>query len=239
MAHSWSHPECVALLTVNGGKRSYHVGITLLSPIAPYNILHVGRQFLKHFGILPHNVAPHQHTHFTVDAMSFAVALLYDVIHPVDMLAIYLIGTMLTHIVPCTSAAQRLSLIAVDIKETTADTFLRGFLGKMLFSGDDIYKKVDVLSGGEKVRCMFSRMMLFGSNVLLLDQPTNHLDLESITAVNNALRDFKGVVIFTTHDHEIMQTAANRIIEITDDGCIDKVGTYEEYLEWKAARGAN
>ncbi len=119
------------------------------------------------------------------------------------------------------------------------DTFLRGFLGKMLFSGDDIYKKVDVLSGGEKVRCMFSRMMLFGSNVLLLDQPTNHLDLESITAVNNALRDFKGVVIFTTHDHEIMQTAANRIIEITDDGCIDKVGTYEEYLEWKAARGEN
>ncbi len=119
------------------------------------------------------------------------------------------------------------------------DTFLRGFLGKMLFSGDDIYKKVDVLSGGEKVRCMFSRMMLFGSNVLLLDQPTNHLDLESITAVNNALRDFKGVVIFTTHDHEIMQTAANRIIEITDDGCIDKVGTYEEYLDWKKAREAD
>ncbi|MCR5141691.1 MAG: ATP-binding cassette domain-containing protein [Ruminococcus sp.] len=118
------------------------------------------------------------------------------------------------------------------------DTFLRGFLGKMLFSGDDIYKRVDVLSGGEKVRCMFSRMMLFGSNVLLLDQPTNHLDLESITAVNNALRDFKGVVIFTTHDHEIMQTAANRIIEITEDGCIDKVGTYEEYLEWKASREA-
>jgi ATPase subunit of ABC transporter with duplicated ATPase domains len=116
------------------------------------------------------------------------------------------------------------------------DTFLRGFLGKMLFSGDDIYKKVDVLSGGEKVRCMFSRMMLFGSNVLLLDQPTNHLDLESITAVNNALSDFKGVVIFATHDHEIMQTAANRIIEITPDGCIDKVGTYEEYLDWKNTR---
>ena len=96
------------------------MGITLLRPIAPYNILHVGRQLLKHLRILPHNVAPHQHTHFTVDAMSFAVALLYDVIHPVDMLAIYLIGTMLTHIVPCTSAAQRLSLIAVDIKKTTA-----------------------------------------------------------------------------------------------------------------------
>jgi ATPase subunit of ABC transporter with duplicated ATPase domains len=106
----------------------------------------------------------------------------------------------------------------------------------MLFSGDDIYKKVNVLSGGEKVRCMFSRMMLFGSNVLLLDQPTNHLDLESITAVNNALSDFKGVVIFATHDHEIMQTVANRIIEITPDGCIDKVGTYEEYLDWKKNR---
>ena len=116
------------------------------------------------------------------------------------------------------------------------ETYLRGFLGKMLFSGDDIYKKVEVLSGGEKVRCMFSRMMLFGSNVLLLDQPTNHLDLESITAVNNALTDFKGVVIFTTHDHEIMQTAANRIIEITENGCIDKVGTYEEYLDWKKDR---
>ena len=116
------------------------------------------------------------------------------------------------------------------------DTFLRGFLGKMLFSGDDIYKKVDVLSGGEKVRCMFSRMMLFGSNVILLDQPTNHLDLESITAVNNALTDFKGVAIFTTHDHEILQTAANRIIEITEDGCIDKIGTYEEYLDWKRER---
>ena len=117
------------------------------------------------------------------------------------------------------------------------DTFLRGFLGKMLFSGDDIYKKVDVLSGGEKVRCMFSRMMLFGSNVLLLDRPTNHLDLESITAVNNGLRDFKGVVIFASHDHEIMQTVANRIIEITPDGCIDRQGTYEEFLEFRRERG--
>ena len=119
------------------------------------------------------------------------------------------------------------------------ETYLRGFLGKMLFSGDDIYKKVSVLSGGEKVRCMFSRMMLFGSNVLLLDQPTNHLDLESITAVNNALSDFKGVVIFTTHDHEIMQTVANRIIEINEDGCTDKAGTYEEYLDWKKERSGN
>lgn len=117
------------------------------------------------------------------------------------------------------------------------DTFLRGFLGKMLFSGDDIYKKVDVLSGGEKVRCMFSRMMLFGSNVLILDRPTNHLDLESITAVNNGLHDFKGVVLFASHDHEIMETVANRIIEITPDGCIDRQGTYEEYLEFRRQRG--
>ena len=113
------------------------------------------------------------------------------------------------------------------------ETYLRGFLGKMLFSGDEVYKPVEVLSGGEKVRCMFSRMMLFGSNVLLLDQPTNHLDLESITAVNNGLSDFKGVVIFTSHDHEIMQTVANRIIEITNDGIIDRQGTYEEFLEFK------
>lgn len=117
------------------------------------------------------------------------------------------------------------------------DTFLRGFLGKMLFSGDDIYKKVEVLSGGEKVRCMFSRMMLFGSNVIILDRPTNHLDLESITAVNNGLRDFKGVVLFASHDHEIMETVANRIIEITPDGCIDRLGTYEEYLEFRRSRG--
>ena len=117
------------------------------------------------------------------------------------------------------------------------DTYLRGFLGKMLFSGDEIYKPVKVLSGGEKVRCMFSRMMLFGSNVLILDRPTNHLDLESITAVNNALSDFKGVVIFASHDHEIIQTVANRIIEITEDGCIDRQGTYEEYLEWRRERG--
>lgn len=117
------------------------------------------------------------------------------------------------------------------------DTFLRGFLGKMLFSGDDIYKKVEVLSGGEKVRCMFSRMMLFGSNVIILDRPTNHLDLESITAVNNGLRDFKGVVLFASHDHEIMETVANRIIEITPDGCIDRQGTYEEFLEFRRSRG--
>lgn len=115
------------------------------------------------------------------------------------------------------------------------ETYLRGFLGRMLFSGDDIFKEVNVLSGGEKVRCMFSRMMLFGSNVLILDRPTNHLDLESITAVNNGLRDFKGNVLFASHDHEIVQTVANRIIEISDKGCYDRQGTYEEYVEWRKA----
>ncbi len=113
------------------------------------------------------------------------------------------------------------------------ETYLRGFLGRMLFSGDDIYKSVDVLSGGEKVRCMFSRMMLFQSNVLILDRPTNHLDLESITAVNNGLSDFKGNILFASHDHEIVQTVANRIIEISDKGCYDRMGTYEEYVEWR------
>lgn len=118
-------------------------------------------------------------------------------------------------------------------KTDETETYLRGFLGRMLFSGDDIYKPVNVLSGGEKVRCMFSRMMLYHSNVLLLDRPTNHLDLESITAVNNGLTAFKGVVILSSHDHEILQTVANRIIEITPDGCLDRQGTYEEFLAWK------
>lgn len=117
------------------------------------------------------------------------------------------------------------------------DTFLRGFLGRMLFSGDDVYKPVKVLSGGEKVRCMFSRMMLFHSNVLLLDRPTNHLDLESITAVNNGLMSFKGVVLLSSHDHEILQTVADRIIEITPDGCLDRQGTYEEFIHWKKEQG--
>ena len=118
-------------------------------------------------------------------------------------------------------------------KTDETETYLRGSLGRMLFSGDDIYKPVKVLSGGEKVRCMFSRMMLYHSNVLLLDRPTNHLDLESITAVNNGLTAFKGVVILSSHDHEILQTVANRIIEITPDGCLDRQGTYEEFLDWK------
>ncbi|MBE6838615.1 MAG: ATP-binding cassette domain-containing protein [Ruminococcus sp.] len=117
------------------------------------------------------------------------------------------------------------------------ETYLRGFLGRMLFSGDDVYKPVDVLSGGEKVRCMFARMMLYGSNVLVLDRPTNHLDLESITAVNNGLSAFKSNILFASHDHEIIQTVANRIIEITADGVIDREGDYEDYVEWRKTSG--
>lgn len=115
------------------------------------------------------------------------------------------------------------------------ESYLRGFLGRMLFSGDDVYKQVQVLSGGEKVRCMLSRMMLACSNVLLLDQPTNHLDLESITAVNNGLVDFKGNVLFASHDHEFVQTVANRVIEILPSGIIDRVGTYDEFVEARKA----
>ena len=111
------------------------------------------------------------------------------------------------------------------------ETFIRGFLGKMLFSGEETLKKTNVLSGGEKVRCMISRMMLQGANILLLDEPTNHLDLESITAFNNALIDFKGTVLFTSHDHAFVQSIANRIIELTPKGIIDKQMTYDEYLE--------
>ncbi len=114
-------------------------------------------------------------------------------------------------------------------KDTT-ETYLRGFCGRMLFSGDDVFKQVNVLSGGEKVRCMLSRMMMFGSNILVLDQPTNHLDLESITAVNNGLTDFNGVVLFASHDHEFIDTIANRIIRFTPDGIIDRLGTYEEFI---------
>ncbi len=115
-------------------------------------------------------------------------------------------------------------------KDTT-ETYLRGFLGKMLFSGEDVQKPVNVLSGGEKVRCMLSRMMMFGSNVLILDQPTNHLDLESITAVNNGLMDFKGILLFASHDHQFVQTIANRVIEIKEEGVVDRMTTYDEYLE--------
>ena len=110
---------------------------------------------------------------------------------------------------------------------------MRGFLGKMLFSGEEVLKKCNVLSGGEKVRCMISRMMLNGANCLILDEPTNHLDLESITAFNNAMKDWKHVALFTSHDHEFVQTVANRIIEITPNGIIDKRMSYDEYLEDK------
>ena len=117
------------------------------------------------------------------------------------------------------------------------ESYLRGFLGRMLFSGDSIFKEVHVLSGGEKARCMFSRMMLFGANFILLDQPTNHLDLESITAVNNGLSDFKGNIIFASHDYETVNTVANRIIELRDDGIIDYSGTYEQFIEYKKEKG--
>ena len=111
------------------------------------------------------------------------------------------------------------------------EPFLRGFLGKMLFSGDDIMKKTSVLSGGEKVRCMISRMMLQDPNVVILDEPTNHLDLESIQSFNESMNNFKGIVLFTTHDHTFMQSVANRIIEITPKGIIDRLTTFDEYLE--------
>ena len=113
------------------------------------------------------------------------------------------------------------------------ETYLRGFLGKMLFSNEAVFKPVNVLSGGEKVRCMFSRMMMFGSNLLMIDQPTDHLDLESITAVNNGMKAFAGNILFSSHDYEIVNTVANRIIEITPDGFTDRRCTYEEYLEYK------
>ncbi|MBO5248545.1 MAG: ATP-binding cassette domain-containing protein [Clostridia bacterium] len=117
------------------------------------------------------------------------------------------------------------------------ESYLRGFLGRMLFSGDSVYKPVHVLSGGEKVRCMFSRMMMFGSNFLILDQPTDHLDLESITAVNDGLKAFKGGMLFTTHDYEMINTVADRILEIRPDGILDYAGGYEDFLQWKKEKG--
>ncbi len=116
-------------------------------------------------------------------------------------------------------------------EEEREEVYLRGFLGKMIFSGEEALKKCNVLSGGEKVRCMISRMMMKRANVLMLDEPTNHLDLESIQAFNNSLSNFKGTVLFTTHDHEFAQTVANRIIEITPKGVIDRYSSFDEYLE--------
>lgn len=116
------------------------------------------------------------------------------------------------------------------------EPFLRGFLGKMLFSGDEILKKTNVLSGGEKVRCMISRMMLQDPNVVILDEPTNHLDLESIQSFNESMENFKGIVLISSHDHTFLQTVANRIIELTPNGAIDKLMSFDEYLENKTAR---
>lgn len=115
-------------------------------------------------------------------------------------------------------------------EEEREEVHIRGFLGKMLFSGDEALKTSDVLSGGEKVRCMLSRMMMMRANVLILDEPTNHLDLEAITAFNNSLKNFKGNIIMTTHDHQFAQTVANRIIEITPNGVIDKHSTFDDYM---------
>ncbi|MBR6259388.1 MAG: ATP-binding cassette domain-containing protein [Oscillospiraceae bacterium] len=117
-----------------------------------------------------------------------------------------------------------------QFSEDKRESYLRTFLGRMLFTGDDVYKPVKVLSGGEKVRCMLSKMMLSGASILLFDQPTNHLDLESIAALNNGMSDFKGNIIFTTHDHQLTQTVANRIIEIKDGKLIDRKMTYDEYI---------
>ncbi len=116
------------------------------------------------------------------------------------------------------------------------EQFVRGFLGKMLFSGEEVLKKCSVLSGGEKMRCMFSRMMLQGANMLLFDEPTNHLDLESITALNNGMQDFRGSILFTSRDHELTQTVANRIIELTPSGIIDKLMSYDDYIASEAVK---
>ncbi len=121
-------------------------------------------------------------------------------------------------------------------EEEREEVHIRGFLGKMLFSGEEALKKCTVLSGGEKVRCMLSRMMMIRANVLMLDEPTNHLDLESITAFNNSLKNFKGTVLFTTHDHEFAQTVADRIIELTPKGNIDRHLTFDEYMSEKAIK---
>ena len=141
-----------------------------------------------------------------------------------------------------TAYFQNCSLSIIDwlaqYSKDTTETYLRGFLGRMLFSNDSVFKPVNVLSGGEKVRCMFSRMMLFGSNFLLLDQPTDHLDLESISAVNNGLAAFRGNILFSSRDYELVNTVANRIIELTPDGMTDFSGSYEDFLAHKKEQAA-
>jgi ATPase subunit of ABC transporter with duplicated ATPase domains len=116
-------------------------------------------------------------------------------------------------------------------EEEREEVHIRGFLGKMIFSGEEAFKKSTVLSGGEKVRCMLSRMMMTRANVLQLDEPTNHLDLESITAFNNSLKNFKGTVLFTTHDHEFAQTVGNRVVELTPNGVIDRFMSFDDYMQ--------
>lgn len=119
------------------------------------------------------------------------------------------------------------------------EVYIRGFLGKMLFSGEESTKSSNVLSGGEKVRCMISKMMLNGANLLILDEPTNHLDLEAIIAFNNALKEFPGTVLFTSHDHKFVETVANRIVELRPDGFSDKLMTYDQFVDWKEGQVAN
>ena len=114
--------------------------------------------------------------------------------------------------------------------EEREEVYLRTFLGRMLFTGEEAMKMAKVLSGGEKVRCMLSKMMLAKANLLLMDEPTNHLDLESITALNNAMQEFQGTLLFTSHDHELVSTVANRIVELTPNGIIDKMMPYDDYL---------
>lgn len=122
-----------------------------------------------------------------------------------------------------------------QFSDEPSESYLRGFLGRMLFSGDEVFKQLKVLSGGERVRCLLSKMMLSNANLLILDQPTNHLDLESITALNNGLKDYKSNILFTSHDHQFVQTVANRIIEVSPSGVFDKQMTYDEYLEYVSA----
>ncbi|NJK84079.1 MAG: ABC-F family ATP-binding cassette domain-containing protein, partial [Saprospiraceae bacterium] len=123
-----------------------------------------------------------------------------------------------------------------QFSEEKDEQFIRGFLGRMLFSGEEVHKKSSVLSGGEKVRCMLSKMMLKHPNFLIMDEPTNHLDLESITALNNAMKEFSGNIIFTSHDHELMQTVANRIIEISPLGMIDSLMVFDDYIRNEAMK---
>ena len=117
-----------------------------------------------------------------------------------------------------------------QFSDDSSEIYLKGFLGKMLFSGEDVLKKASVLSGGEKMRCMIARMMLRDANTMVLDSPTNHLDLESIQAFNNTLQNFKGVILMASHDHEFIQTVCNRIIELTPNGIIDKITEYDDYI---------